>query len=306
MENRIPFRVQPMLATLIPKPFHEPGWVYEEKYDGYRLLAYKEGKRVTLLSRNANDRTGTFADIARAIAELPARTLLLDGEAVAFDREGISRFQFLQQGHHRPTLAAFDCLYEGGRDLRHEVLSVRRAAMEDAIRGSEVLFASRRLTQNGLEAFEQARKRGYEGMVAKDESSPYIEGRSRKWLKIKVHQEEEFVIGGYTAPAGSRKHIGALLLGAYEDGKLHYAGKVGTGFTAQTLESLYKTFQPLVRKHPSFVDPPRERDVTWVAPNLVAQIAFQEWTADRKLRQPVFLGLRDDKKPEECLMPAPR
>lgn len=303
MKDRIPFRVKPMLATLIPKPFHQPGWIYEEKYDGYRLLAYKEGSRVTLLSRNAKDKTAAFAAIAAAIARLPARTLLLDGEATAFDSNGISRFQLLQQGGRESTCAIFDCLYQDERDLRAEPLSLRRAVMEDAIHGATVLFPSRRLADNGLVAFEQARKRGFEGMVAKDHSSPYIEGRSKKWLKCKVHQQDEFVIGGFTAPAGSRNNFGALLLGAYKDGSLHYVGKVGTGFTQQTLASLYNTFQPLIRERPPFVDPPRERDVTYLAPKLVAQIAFQEWTADRKLRQPVFLGLRDDKKPEECLMP---
>lgn len=292
-----------MLATLVPEPFHDPGWIYEEKYDGIRLLAYKEGDRVTLLSRNAIERTGSFGDIARAIAELPAQTLLLDGEAVAFDRDDVSRFQFLQQGSHKTTFAVFDCLYENGRDLRKEELSVRRGVLEKALQDTTVLFASRRLAKNGLTAYEQAKKRGFEGIVAKDESSPYIEGRSRKWLKVKVHQEEEFVIGGYTAPAGSRKHIGALLLGAYKNGELQYVGKVGTGFTAKSLESLHKTFHPLIRQTSPFHNPPREKHITWISPKLVAQIAFQEWTSDQKLRQPVFLGLRDDKSPEECLMP---
>jgi bifunctional non-homologous end joining protein LigD len=175
--------------------------------------------------------------------------------------------------------------------------------MEQAIAGIDGLIASRRLADDGFKAFEQARKLGFEGLVGKDQAAPYIEGRSRKWLKVKVHQEEEFVIGGYTAPAGSRKYIGALLLGAYKDKELHYVGKVGTGFTQQMLKSLYDLFQKHVRQRPPFIDPPRERDVTWLAPKLVAQIAFQEWTADLKLRQPVFLGLRDDKKPEECILP---
>lgn len=292
-----------MLATLIAKPFDKPGWVYEEKYDGYRLLAYKEGDRVTLLSRNAKDKTGAFAEIAAAVAKLPACTVLLDGEAVAFDRKRVSRFQFLQQGGRTSSFAIFDCLYENGRDLRKEPLSTRRPAMEAAIRGIQGLFPSRRLARNGLVAYEQASKSGYEGMIAKDESAPYIEGRSKKWLKCKVHQEEEFVIGGYTQPAGARNHFGSLLLGAYEGGKLRYVGKVGTGFTQNTLASLHAAFKPLVQAHASFIDPPRERNVTYLAPKLVAQIAFQEWTADKKLRQPVFLGLRDDKKPSECRMP---
>src|ERR1700676_3387467 len=145
MPDRIPFRVKPMLATLISKPFHELGWVYEEKYDGYRLLAYKEGERVTLLSRNAKDKTAAFSSIAAAIAGLPAYTLLLDGEAVAFDRHGLSRFQLLQQGHHNIKFAAFDCLYENGRDLRAEPLTSRRLTLETAIPSSDILLLSRRL-----------------------------------------------------------------------------------------------------------------------------------------------------------------
>jgi bifunctional non-homologous end joining protein LigD len=292
-----------MLATLVDRPFHKPGWVYEEKYDGFRILSYKEGTRIRLLSRNGKDRTRTYQNIAAAIAMLPYRTLLLDGEVVAFDHRRVSRFQLLQDGKVQPLYAVFDCLYENGRDLRAEPLSTRRGAMEAAIRGSECLFQSRRLDQNGLAAYEVAKTRGYEGIVAKEITSPYVEGRSRKWLKCKVHQEDEFVIAGYTSPTGSRMHFGALLLGAYHRGELHYVGKVGTGFTEKLLASLFQAFQPLVRKQPSLVDPPPEKGVTYLAPQLVAQIAYQEWTADKKLRQPVFLGLRDDKSPKECLLP---
>jgi bifunctional non-homologous end joining protein LigD len=162
---------------------------------------------------------------------------------------------------------------------------------------------SRRLADDGLVAYRTAKQRGYEGVVAKDNSAPYIEGRSAKWLKVKVRREEEFVIAGYTAPSGSRKHFGALLLGAYGNGKLYYVGKVGTGFSEQTLASLSRAFQPLFRKSSPFVDPPRGKGVTYLTPRLVAQVAFQEWTADHKLRQPAFLGLRDDKSPEECVLP---
>ena len=302
-QDRVLFRVRPMLATLVRKPFHHPGWVYEEKYDGYRLLAYKEGSKVTLLSRNDHNRTERFSGIAAAIAKLPAKTLALDGEAVAFDKRGISSFQLLQQNTASATYAVFDCLYENGHDLRREPLSTRREALE-AIHGIDRLLVSRRLASDGLAAFQQAQKRGFEGLVGKDASSIYVEGRSRLWLKCKVHQEEEFVIGGYTLPAGSRKYFGALLLGGYDrDGRLRYAGKVGTGFTHESLASLYRLFQPLVRERSPFIDPPREKGVVHLAPRLVAQIAFQEWTEDKKLRQPVFLGLRDDKKPRECLLP---
>ena len=303
MPDRIPFRVKPMLATLVDKPFHRPGWVYEEKYDGYRILAYKEEKRVTLLSRNGKDRTESFAYVAKAVATLRDRTLLLDGEAVAFDRRLVSRFQLLQQGEVPVVFAAFDCLYRNGRDLREKPLGIRREILETAIGETDRLFASRRLGPDGLEAFRLAQKKGFEGMVAKNGASVYVERRSREWLKVKVNQEEEFVIGGYTAPAGTRTHFGALLLGAYRGADLRYVGSVGTGYTQKTLASLHRGFQPLVRKTPPFADPPRIKGVTWLAPKLVAQVAFHEWTDEAKLRQPVFLGLRDDKRPGEVVLP---
>jgi len=292
-----------MLATVVKKPFDQPGWLYEEKYDGYRILAYREDAKVTLLSRNDKDRTAAFSGIADAIRRLPSRTLLLDGEVVAFDKHKVSRFQLLQQGNVEPRYAAFDCLFKDGQDLRAEPLSLRRNALEKAIRSGERIFLSHRLAENGIAAFRIAKERGFEGLVAKDETSPYVEGRSRQWLKVKVHQEEELVIGGYTAPEGARQHFGALLLGGYDHGRLHYVGKVGTGFSHRTLALLARAFKPLVRKVSPFIDPPREHRVIYIAPKLVAQVAFEEWTEDRKLRQPVFLGLRDDKKPEECLLP---
>ncbi len=213
--DRIPFRVRPMLATLVTKPFDEPGWVYEEKYDGYRILAYKEGANVTLLSRNDKDRTQAYADIAVAIAALPSRTLLLDGEVVAFDRHKVSRVQLLQQGRSA-QYAVFDCLYNDGADLRSKPLSERRKILDAAIGNHGRLFISRRLAANGLQAYRSAKERGFEGIVAKDNSAPYVEGRSTKWLKVKVHQEEELVIAGFTAPEGSRQFLGALILGAYD------------------------------------------------------------------------------------------
>jgi bifunctional non-homologous end joining protein LigD len=292
-----------MLATLVDEPFHRAGWVYEEKYDGYRILAYKEGRVVTLLSRNAKDRTATFPEVARAVAGLRAKTLALDGEVVGFDPDLVSRFQLLQQGDVPHVYMVFDCLWIDGRDLRAEPLRVRRAAAERAIGDTPHLFPSRRLGANGLRAYDSAERKGLEGIVAKDASSPYVEGRSTYWLKVKVHQEDEFVIGGYTRPGGTRPYFGALLLGAYEGTALHYVGKVGTGFSLRTLAALHRTFQPLRRPTPPFTVPPREKSTTWLEPRLVAQVAYHEWTDDRKLRQPVFLGLRDDKRPEECLLP---
>ena len=301
--KRIPFRVRPMLPTLVTQPFNRPGWEYEEKYDGDRTLAYKEGDRVRLLSRSEKDRTANFPAIAMAIASLKPATLLLDGEVVIFDKQRVSRFQLLQQGKGEPVYAVFDCLYINGKDLRSESLPARRAAVEEAIGQSKVLLASRLLAENGMEAFRLAKRHGYEGLVAKDLSAPYVEGRSTRWLKVKVHQEEEFVIGGFTPPAGSRQHFGALLLGAYEKGKLRYVGKVGTGFNHETLTTLSQKFRPLIRKQSLFADPPREKGASFLAPRLVAQISFQEWTADRKLRQPVFLGLRDDKRAQDVVFP---
>jgi bifunctional non-homologous end joining protein LigD len=229
MANRIPFRLHPMLATLVAEPFDKPGWVFEEKYDGDRILAYKEGDRVRLLSRNEKDRTDRFPRIAAAIATLHPQTLLLDGEIVVFDSKGVSRFQLLQQNSAEPVYAVFDCLFHDGKDLRREPLSARRAVLESAIGSSQTLLPSHRLSANGLEAFRMAKRRGYEGLVAKDLSSPYVETRSNRWLKVKVHQEDEFVICGYTKPAGSRQHFGALLLGAYSKNQLHYVGKVARG-----------------------------------------------------------------------------
>ena len=288
-----------MLATLVRQPFDEPGWVYEEKYDGYRILAYKEGRRVTLVSRNQHDRTDTYPQVAAAVSRLAPLTLLLDGEVVALDMKSVSRFEILQGNTAEGIYAVFDCLYVDGRDLRRQPLSERRRELEAVVHGNRHLFVARRLADNGLKAFETAKRKGYEGLVAKDATSPYVEARSRFWLKVKVHQEDEFIIVGYTPPEGARKYIGALLLGGYHRGKLQYVGKVGTGFSQAKLKSLYQAFRKLRREQPPVINPPRERGVIYLEPRLVAQIAYQEWTNDLKLRQPVFLGLRDDKSAKE-------
>jgi bifunctional non-homologous end joining protein LigD len=296
-----------MLATLVDAPVDRPGWVAEEKYDGIRLVAYKDGRDVRLITRNDIDRTADFPRVAAAIARLPAPTLVLDGEVVVFDEGRVSRFALLQQrrdGGAAPVYVAFDCLYARGRDLRDRPLRERRAPLEREVRPGPALLVARRIPGTGSEAYEAARRLGLEGIILKDESSRYEAGaRSRAWLKVKLRNEEEFVIGGYTAPGGARSHFGALLVGAWQGDRLRYAGKVGTGFTARTLADLMRRFQPLVRATSPFADRVRERDATWLEPLLVAQLAFTERTSDGKLRHPAFLGLREDKQAREVTWP---
>jgi bifunctional non-homologous end joining protein LigD len=299
MTSKIPFHVRPMLATLVDEPFDESGWAYEEKYDGIRIIAYKEGSKVKLVTRNDIDRTARYPNVAAAIRSLPAASLILDGEVIVFDRRKVSRFQLLQRGSALVMYAAFDCLFANGKDLRREPLLTRRVELENAVIPIAPLMLSRRLGRNGVDAFKTAKRRGLEGLVAKRLSSRYIEKRSREWLKVKVNQSEEFVIVGYTKPEGARKFFGALLLARYRDGELEYAGRVGTGFNGNALRSLHNIFRPLIRKHPAFPHPPRTKGLTFLSPKLVAQISFTEWTTDRKLRHPVFLGLRDDKAEKE-------
>jgi len=297
--SKIPFRVSPMLATLVDAPFSRKDWVFEEKYDGVRMLAYKEGKRISLISRNAIDRTSRYPAIAREVLKLKADTLLLDGEVVVLDAQKVSRFHLLQQGKGEPRYAVFDCLYKEGKDLRRAPLTVRRSALQQVVSSGAVLGAATRLAEDGLQAFELAVKRGLEGVIGKDSSSSYVEGRSKAWLKVKVNQREEFVIGGYTAPEGTRHHFGALLLGAYKRDQLQYIGKVGTGFNEEILGSLHQRMKRLARSKSPFSSEVKERSATFIAPKLVAQIGFTERTKDGKLRHPVYLGLRDDKMAKE-------
>lgn len=297
--GKVPFRVSPMLATLVDKPFREKGWVFEEKYDGVRMLAYKEGHKVTLISRNGNDRSNRYPTTAAEVAKLNARTLLLDGEIVVFDARKVSRFQLLQQGKGKVQYVVFDCLYKNGKDLRGEALSVRRRVLEQILKTGPAVRIAKRLTGDGIKAFEMATERGLEGMIGKDSSAPYTEGRSAAWLKVKINQQEEFVIGGFTQPEGSRHHFGALLLGAFRGRELEYVGKVGTGFNEQVLSSLHKKMKTLGPRTSPFSSGIGEKNATFVLPKLVAQIGFTERTKDGKLRHPVYLGLRDDKSARE-------
>lgn len=289
-----------MLATLVEEPFSKAEWAFEEKYDGVRILAYKEGENVSLISRNGIDRTERYPAIAEAIAKLPSSTLATDGEIVVFDAKKVSHFQLLQQSRGRPQYVVFDCLYYDGRDLRGEPLLTRREALERALKSATPPLAlAARLSADGLAAFHEATERKLEGVIGKKLSSHYAEGRSSEWLKVKVHQEDEFVIGGFTEPAGSRHYFGALLLGLYAGDQLRYVGKVGSGFDHKTLRALHGKFQRLIRIESPFSAGVDERAATFVSPKLVAQISFTEWTKEGKLRHPVYLGLRDDKDPKD-------
>ena len=292
-----------MLATLASAVPKGPRWTFEEKYDGIRALAYRQKGRVRLWSRNELDLTAGFPDVAEAVAKLPGDDLVLDGELVIFDAKGVSRFQLLQRrgSGGRAAYAAFDLLERDGRSLLRRPLAERRAQLEDVLKEGDELRLSRRMGRNGAAAYATAAKKGWEGIIAKDETSTYEPGvRSRAWLKVKVRKESEFVVGGYTAPAGARQHLGALLVGLYDGVDLRYVGKVGSGYTGESLADLAKRLEPLRTAMSPFSDAPRMKDATWVRPKLVAQLAFAEWTADDKLRQPVFLGLRRDKAPREC------
>ena len=295
--------IRPMFATLSTEIPTGASWVFEEKYDGIRALAYRTKKRVRLWSRNGLDLTAGFPQVAEEIAALPDGDLVLDGELVMFDAKGVSRFQLLQRRGEggRSEYAVFDLLELDGMSLLDRPLKERRAALQGLVRRGQSLRLSRRLEKNGARALATAREKTWEGIIAKDQASIYEPGaRSRSWLKVKVRKQSEFVIGGFTAPAGSRAHLGALLVGLYEGSRLRYTGKVGSGYTGDSLEDLAQRLAPIRSDAAPFADAPRMKDATWVKPKLVAQIAFAEWTAGDKLRQPVFLGLRRDKSPREC------
>ena len=298
--------IRPMFATLSPTVVEGPEWVFEEKYDGIRAVAGRENGRVQIWSRTFQDLTGGFPHVVAAVVELGGGDLMIDGELVALDAEGVSRFQLLQRrgtaGAAPTRYAIFDLLEENGRSLMSRPLSERRAAVERLIgRRTAPLFVSRRLVRDGEAAYREAKLLGWEGIIAKDERSPYQPGvRSPLWRKVKVRKESEFVIAGYTAPKGGRQHLGALLVGLYDGPKLRFVGKVGTGFNQDTLDVLAGKLERLRTEKPAFDPAPRMRDATWVRPKLVAQLVYAEWTADGKLRQPAFLGLRTDKDPSEC------
>jgi bifunctional non-homologous end joining protein LigD len=297
-----------MLATRVDAPFTRPGWVFEPKYDGWRVLARRRGGRVTLFSRNGLDLTEGEPTVVASLASLPDGDFVVDGELVVFGKDGVPRFSLLQKrgeaGALPPSLILFDCLEKDGVDLASRPLAERRAALESLLgrRPKKPLVLSERLGADGEKAFRRARAEGWEGIIGKDLESRYETGRrSLRWLKVKTRKESEFVIGGFTLPRGTRLHFGALLVGLYEGKALRFCGAVGTGFSDEVLLGLLEKLHPLQRDVCPFAAVPREaKDAGWVAPKLVAQVAYAEWTGDEKLRQPAFLGLRNDKQAKEC------
>jgi len=314
--------VEPMKAKLVEKPPATGDWIYELKFDGIRLIAVKTDKKISLLSRNQNELGARFPEIVEAIKNLPAGECLIDGEVVALDEKGRSSFQLLQaremEGRKSPVyFYAFDLLQLDGKDLVGLPLEARKNVLEklcgdagDPIRYSGAIGG------DATRLLEEVKRRGLEGIIGKQRNSVYEPGRrSGAWIKLKCVNEQEFVIGGYTPPQGARKHFGAVLVGYYENKKLVFAGKVGTGFTAKSLAALHKEFLAEERADCPFVDLPSKqngqwvqgitpsmmRKMHWVNPVFVCEIKFAEWTRDGKLRAPVFLGLREDKRPGDVV-----
>src|SRR3954447_17463645 len=304
----LPDKVIPMKAVLTDDRFSDPEWIYERKLDGIRCIAIKAGQRVRLLSRNDLSLNGRFPEVVKALEDDPATDFVIDGEVVAFAGAQTS-FARLQQRGERPVSVfyyVFDILYAAGSDVTALPLRERKALLRKALSFHGPVRLTPHRNRDGEALFREACRKGWEGLIAKRADAPYTRGRSRDWLKFKCSAEQELVIGGYTAPQGSRTDLGALLLGYFDDGRLRYAGKVGTGFTQATLRDLAGRLQPLVQDDKPFADEVRERGVTWVRPQLVAQIGFSEWTRDGRLRHPRYLGLREDKAASEVVRERPR
>ena len=301
--------IEPMKAVLSDEPFSDPEWIFERKLDGIRCIAIRDDSGVSLMSRTARRMNDDFPEIAEALQREPARDFIADGEIVAF-RDGITSFERLQQRHrkHVPVfLYVFDLPRLEGEDLRPLPLRERKARLRHSLRfEGPIRFNPHRNGEHGEELYREACRKGLEGVIAKRADSPYAGTRSRDWLKLKCHHEQELVIGGFTAPKGSRTEFGALLVGYNENGALRYAGKVGTGFDHETLRELGSLMRELEQDESPFAPfkpiPPGTR---WVRPALVGQFGFAEWTRDGRLRHPRYLGLRDDKPAGEVVREVP-
>ena len=304
-----------MLAESRDKPFTRDGWLFELKYDGYRIVADREFDVAQLFTRNHNDATATFPEIAYAVSRLPFERLVLDGEAVVLDQTGRPSFQLLQQRGRflRPIDArraatrlpavyyAFDLLAFEEFDLRSLPLIERKRILQMVLPEAGTLRPTEHIETRGVDFYEAVRQLGLEGIVAKKADSKYRAGRSSDWLKLRIDRTGDFVIVGYSPPKNSRTGFGALHLGAYRDGELHYAGSVGTGFTLRQLSSIQEMLDQHRRAKKSFTGDPPGKGHTWIEPLFVCEVRYKEWTFDNYLRHPVFLRLRDDKPASECI-----
>ncbi len=316
-KSELPQFVAPMLATLVTAPPRSGNWLYEIKYDGYRMLSRHDGAgEVRLFTRSGKDWTGRLPHLAAALGKLGFSDTWLDGEIVVPGPEGRASFQALQNAFEAGRDAqiayyVFDAPFLSGQDLRRLPVTERKKRLVKALKPSAQVRYSEDLGGDAKEVLEHACKLGLEGLIGKLGDSVYVAGRSRAWIKLKCRQRQDFVIGGYTAPGGSRSGFGALLVGTYdEQGKLRFAGKIGTGFDERLLSSLTRRLSSLKRPDSPFVDAPREKGVTWVRPALVAEAAFTERTNEGILRQASFMGLREDMPAknvhEERAVPPPK
>jgi bifunctional non-homologous end joining protein LigD len=309
----MPRTVQLMLCTLVAEPFDNPGWIFEPKLDGLRVLCRFDGKRATLISRNDKPQDFQFPDIGEALQKSLTKPALLDGEIVCLDERGQSSFRALQQRFHLTDagvvasrvkefpayLYVFDLLYYDRFDARPLSLHERKKLLGKAVKWSDRIRNTPATPGRGTALLRQTCRAAGEGIVGKNIHTPYVGGRSEGWVKIKCAMRQEFVIGGFTDPQRSRVGLGALLVGYYDDGKFTYAGKVGTGFNTDLLLDLRKRLDRIEQADSPFDKgkPPRGDHVHWVKPRLVGEFGFAEWTQNDLLRQPRFEGLRTDKKP---------
>jgi bifunctional non-homologous end joining protein LigD len=312
--------VKPMLAETRERPFSKPGWVFEIKYDGYRMIASLEGGAARLTTRNGGDATAAFPEIVRALEALPFDGLVLDGEVVVHDDVGLPNFQRLQKRarltraidirHASVELAAtlylFDVPGAEGYDLRAFPLLERKALLRRLLPTVGPLRYSDHIEEHGEPFFEEIRKLELEGLIAKKADSPYRSGRSPHWVKVRAERTGDFVVVGFTAPKGSRGGFGALHLAAYDEGELIYAGRVGSGFDTKQLEETREALDAIRRDDAPCTRAPEGREHSWAAPELACEVRYREWTEDGLLRHPVFLRFRDDKPPQECELPGNR
>lgn len=311
----MPIAIKPMLATLVDDPFSDPEWIFETKWDGFRSVCYLKNGKAQFMSRNQLDMTPQYPELAKVGTDIKAKQAILDGEIVALDGHGMPKFQLLQPRHGRKhvsdiaRLAAnsrivyyvFDLLYYDGYDLTGCTVVDRKALLEKIIKRSKIVSYSFHINGEGKEFFKEIEKFRLEGMMAKRAASTYVQKRSSDWLKVKTIQRSEVVVGGYTQPRNSREYFGALVVGLYRDGNLHYVGHTGGGFNRKSLKQVYDLLQPLKTDAcPFVVKPPTNEPVQWVKPKLVAEVKFTEMTNDNRLRHPIFVGLREDKSPEQC------